>query len=391
MFSFYAFFWNNDVYINEKNKYAANEILTAYLNKDFLEETEDCIYELKRLYRRLILSPDMDYDYYKNYNDNVREASALFNSINKKWLLILPPYNSIFRHSITTLEDVLNKHSFVFDDGIDPYGDPRITWDTVTETGYGEQLDNGNFTIRLTKFIPHEPERIKEYDADMQEALLDLNRAVEKFFGDYIHFLEIYRAVHRIFKPFLTEYLHRKGAFPQEDDLAKYFEQYSLEYRDPFDGIKCNMSSFGYKVLKDAYHQPILCEKMQFSDLQSFLFYDFFNGIKHNYLPNQCKQCGRFFLIRAGKYYSYCDRPLKGEPDKTCRDVGARKRYNDKCKTDPVWQTYNRAYKAHYARYMKKKMTVTEFEQWSRMASELRDKAIAEEIPYEQYYEEIRK
>ena len=40
---------------------------------------------------------------------------------------------------------------------------------------------------------------------------------------------------------------------------------------------------------------------------------------------------------------------------------------------------------------LKKKMTVTEFEQWSRMASELRDKAIAEEIPYEQYYEEIRK
>ncbi len=391
MFSFYAFFWNNDVYINEKNKYAANEILTAYLNQDFLEEAEDCIYELKRLCRRLILAADMDYGYYEHYNDNVREALSLFNSINKKWLLKLPPYNSIFRHSITTLEDVLNKHSFVFDDGIDPYGDPRITWDTVTETGYGEQLDNGNFVIRLTKFIPHEPERIKEYDADMQEALLDLNRAIEKFFGGYIHFLETCRAVHRIFKPFLTEYLHRKGAFPQEDDLAKYFEQYSLEYRDPFDGIKCNMSSFGYKVLNDAHHQPILCEKMQFSDLQSFLFYDFFNGIKRNYLPNQCKQCGRFFLICAGKYYSYCDRPLKDEPNKTCRDIGARKRYDDKCKTDPVWQTYNRAYKAHYARYMKKKMTVTEFEQWSRMASELRDKAIAEEIPYEQYYEEIRK
>ena len=61
------------------------------------------------------------------------------------------------------------------------------------------------------------------------------------------------------------------------------------------------------------------------------------------------------------------------------------------CKTDPVWQPYNRAYKAHYARYMKKKMTVSEFEEWSRFASELRDKAIAEEIPFEQYYATIRK
>ena len=34
MFSFKAYFWNNDVYINEKNKYAANEILTAYLNTE---------------------------------------------------------------------------------------------------------------------------------------------------------------------------------------------------------------------------------------------------------------------------------------------------------------------------------------------------------------------
>ena len=40
---------------------------------------------------------------------------------------------------------------------------------------------------------------------------------------------------------------------------------------------------------------------------------------------------------------------------------------------------------------MKKKMTVSEFEQWSRVASELRDKAIANEIDYEHYYAEIRK
>lgn len=391
MFSFYAFFWNNDVYINEKNKYAANEILTAYLKTNHLEEAEDCIRELRKLCRKLILFSDMDYEYLEHYDDNVRAASYLFDSINKKWLFKLPPYNSIFRNSITTIEDVLNKHSLVFDDGIESHNDTIITWDTVTPTGFGEQLDNGNYTIRLTKFFPDEIALMHDFDADMQDALIVLNRDIEKFFDGYIRFFETYRAVHRIFKPFLTEYLHRKGTFPQENDLANCFEQYSRECRDPFDGIKCNMQSFGYKVLKDARHQPILCERMQFSDLQSFLFYDFFNGIKRNYIPNQCKQCGRFFLIRAGKYFSYCDRPVKGEPSKTCRDIGARKRYDDKCKTDPVWQTYNRAYKAHYARYMKKKMTVSEFEQWSRMASELRDKAIADEVPYEQYYEEIRK
>ncbi|WP_294909179.1 DUF6076 domain-containing protein [uncultured Ruminococcus sp.] len=151
------------------------------------------------------------------------------------------------------------------------------------------------------------------------------------------------------------------------------------------------MKSFGYKVLKDENKKPILCEQILFSDLQSFLFYDFFNGIKNNYIPNKCKHCGKFFLIRGGKYFSYCDNPLKDEPDKTCRDVGSRRHYDDKCKNDPFWQTYNRAYKAHYARYMKKKMTISEFEKWSRFASSLRDKAIAGEIEFEQYYADIRK
>lgn len=32
MFNFRAYFWGNDVYINEKYRYDANEILTAYLN-----------------------------------------------------------------------------------------------------------------------------------------------------------------------------------------------------------------------------------------------------------------------------------------------------------------------------------------------------------------------
>lgn len=62
----------------------------------------------------------------------------------------------------------------------------------------------------------------------------------------------------------------------------------------------------------------------------------------------------------------------------------------DKCKTDPVWLTYNRAYKAHYARYMKKKMTTAEFEQWSRYAVELREKALAGELDLEEYIRIIK-
>jgi len=107
-----------------------------------------------------------------------------------------------------------------------------------------------------------------------------------------------------------------------------------------------------YDALNRFYNQSsgksILCEEINFENLQSFLHFDFFNGIRNNYIPN-------------------------------------------KCKNDPIWQTYNRAYKAHYARYMKKKMTISEFEEWSRFASEIRDKTIAGEIPYDEYYARIRR
>ena len=112
---------------------------------------------------------------------------------------------------------------------------------------------------------------------------------------------------------------------------------------------------------------------------------DFFRGIDRGYLPRRCDNCGRYFLLTAGKYSSYCERPLESDPDKTCRDVGARKRYDDKCKTDPVWIPYNRAYKAHYARYMKKKMTTAQFEQWSRYAVELREQAERGELEQAEY------
>ncbi len=88
---------------------------------------------------------------------------------------------------------------------------------------------------------------------------------------------------------------------------------------------------------------------------------------------------------------TYCYNPIAEEPNKTCRDVGSKRRYDDKCKNDPIWQTYNRAYKAHYARYMKKKMTIAQFEECSRIASKIRDKALAGEVPFEKYYADIRK
>ena len=121
MFSFRACFWMSDVYINEKYKYAANEILTAYLNANDLYEDMDTdelenpetpgnlFYDLNSLKRKLILSNGMDFEEYTRYNDYVYAAIRIFTKLNAL-LEKLPPYNQIIHFPLKTFDDLLDFH-----------------------------------------------------------------------------------------------------------------------------------------------------------------------------------------------------------------------------------------------------------------------------------------
>jgi len=63
----------------------------------------------------------------------------------------------------------------------------------------------------------------------------------------------------------------------------------------------------------------------------------------------------------------------------------------EKLKKLDIWLIYTRAYKQHYARFMKKTMSKTEFAQWAEYALDLRQKALDGEIALEEYTELIRK
>lgn len=369
MLSIHAYYTENKVFIDRKKEYAVGEILTAYLNTDYYDliKEKDYIHRLKDLCEGLLIYDDMSYNHIANYNRAVYNTIKIFAQINE-WIYSLPPYDKSLCKPMPDLEYFLNNYQELFEQSNKP-----STYD------YKE--------YHLTKFVPSKTEDCAAY---IRELLIEFEREVRKLFDIYITFLESYMAVFEIFKPFIDKYLHCKETFLSPNELADEFDKFNRSTRKNFEAITCSMKSFGYSVIADGKGKPVLCEDIVFNDPKSFLFYDFFRGINKNYIPNQCKQCGKYFLIE-GRYFRFCENQVDGEPDKTCRDIGSRRRYDEKCKNDPVWQTYNRAYKAHYARYMKKKMTVSEFEKWSRFASEIRDKAIANQIPYDEYYNEIRK
>ncbi|WOC31546.1 MULTISPECIES: DUF6076 domain-containing protein [Caproicibacterium] len=92
-----------------------------------------------------------------------------------------------------------------------------------------------------------------------------------------------------------------------------------------------------------------------------------------------CKNCGRYFAVTGSMNAEYCDRKIDGS-QKTCRQMGAVRVYQQKQMKDPILRLYNRAYKTHNARIRYGRMTREEFLEWSARARALRDKCLEGKI-----------
>jgi len=374
MFGFIAYFWDEQVCI-EDQVYKNNEILTTYLNLS-CEQLTSWLSELRKLRQKVQLMEGGDIDFCDRYDSHVQRAQKLFYKIGSI-VKELPPYNRL-RTSITLdsplLFDCLNENFFweSGDDTVD-LDDPNFNDpDFSNEFGFVVKEDDQNSSFYHQHFLPHQ-EDLESYDPDTVLMLHRTNEAVCTLFDSFITMLQDMLRVQRAYTELLDNYLHSKRKFLTDSETAEHFVRY-LQATENLSDTERVRSSGSMQMSREVYGNR-LCETYVFDSLGAFLYVDFFRGLDRSYLPRRCDNCGRYFLLTAGKYSSYCERPLENALGKTCRDVGARKRYDDKCKTDPIWLAYNRAYKAHYARYLKKKMTTAQFEQWSRYAVELREQA----------------
>jgi len=95
---------------------------------------------------------------------------------------------------------------------------------------------------------------------------------------------------------------------------------------DSYKNLVSNGSiSVGHTII-ETEKAPILCETYRFTSLGAYLYFELFKCIEEKHMPAE------------------------------------------KIKSDPVWLIYTRAYKQHYARFMKKTMSKTEFAAWAEYA-----------------------
>lgn len=364
---FKAYFSDEYVYVGGQ-AYKCNETLTACLNLP-ARELNDCLVHLWRLAPSVQLS-GASAEQLRSFLARMQQTQELFLRI-VSLTEGLPLFRGgVFHHSLKdkSLTDCLD---CLCSDG----GAAAAKIDDLLKFTDFYFLRVASYLARLS-------------GAEAVEELDMLNRGIAGLFDQYIFLAGDILQAQRVYPRLLEKYIHEKRSFLSGAELAECFSRYRMDSAQSVKYERLPSSCLlkgSYEAFTDANGQRHFSLSYSFNRLRDFLYIDFFRGLERSHLPNRCDNCGRYFLLAGGKYSSYCDTPLPDDPQKTCRSIGAKKRYGSKCKTDPVWLTYNRAYKAHYARYMKGKMTAPEFERWSRYAVSLREQATDGTLSAEQY------
>ena len=215
-------------------------------------------------------------------------------------------------------------------------------------------------------------------------AIMEINNYMKALHKKYIDFCDDVLRVKYLYRDFMENYAH----FGSDTDGSVEVGDFMNSHRESSGKAKYLYLTPIYRpyndydvisVDKGGESKAVLCEVARYYDAGSFLAGEFFSGIQSGLMPKICTCCGRYFLPAPGYLSEFCTGIAPGETSKTCRDIGARKKYDNKVKSDPIWSVYQRSYKMHYARYMKKKMTSEEFNTWSKFASELRDRMLENE------------
>ena len=355
MFGLNAHFSADSVYIDER-AYKPNEVLTFCLNLS-TGDLEEIVSRLFWLRGKVQLQMGGDQDYCDAYDSYVQEAQNLFYRIGNLALKI-PVYK---KH----LRDITG-----------------IAWlvETLDTFPYWDDAEDEHFSPDVRTLESDDPNIVLE--------IKELNEHLAILFDEYIFFAYDLIRVQKGYTDLLDNYIHTKSRYLSEREQAETYRSYleGVEQKKDYERVVgTSTMTLSYEPYRFPGEPDKLCESFLFDSLGTFLYVDFFRGLRLNHIPKRCDNCGKYFLIAGGKYNNYCERVLKDDPDKKCRDIGARRKYDEKCKDNPVWLAYNRAYKTHYARYMKKKMTAAQFEQWSRQTVEWRNAAAAGKLPQAEY------
>lgn len=114
----------------------------------------------------------------------------------------------------------------------------------------------------------------------------------------------------------------------------------------------------------------------EFHNAQSVIQYDFFRGMQHGRAPFRCHHCGRFFLATDSYKTFYCNEKSPENPNRTCRQIGAKNKHKEKAENNPIIQTYHKARNKYYQQKFRGSISDADYDKILHYLETMRDKAI---------------
>ena len=106
--------------------------------------------------------------------------------------------------------------------------------------------------------------------------------------------------------------------------------------------------------------------------------------VKNNIKINKCNLCNNYFIPLGRNDTLYCNRIYKNQ-NKTCNQIGARLKYIEKNKENPIHIQYEKAYRRMYSKQRRNVINKKQFFNWTEKSKNLRNKCINNEISFDEF------
>lgn len=133
-------------------------------------------------------------------------------------------------------------------------------------------------------------------------------------------------------------------------------------------------------IHRDSDHEVSMWQYFAIQSLEEMLYLEFMEMIKRGILVKRCGLCDKLFVLADKRKRDYCDRIYKN--NRTCKQVGAKMKFNKSVEEDKFLQDFQRIYNRMYSRFYRfedleyneteNSLTKEEFKAWVATASKAR-------------------
>ena len=135
------------------------------------------------------------------------------------------------------------------------------------------------------------------------------------------------------------------------------------------------------------YHAPrFMAVEYRVSTIHDMLELEFTKMLELGTRLHKCKICGRYFIVKGNYVSDFCNRIREGQT-RTCQQIGAQRKYDERLKTDEAVALFRKYYKRYYARTKVNQIKPDKFKEWNYKAVEMRDRCQSGEITPEEFEE----